>query len=54
MLVMKKIYEALRKASIDEDIRKLEHGLDTRVSDLGDNFSGGRGRGSAWQGAFDR
>ena len=35
------IYEALRKASIDEDIRKLEHGLDTRVSDLGDNFSGG-------------
>ncbi len=35
------IYEALRKASIDEDIRKLENGLDTRVSDLGDNFSGG-------------
>ena len=35
------IYEALRKASIDEYIRKLEHGLDTRVSDLGDNFSGG-------------
>ena len=35
------IMEALRKASIDEYIRNLKDGLDTRVSDLGDNFSGG-------------
>ena len=35
------IYEALKKASIYEHISKLEKGLDTRVSDLGDNFSGG-------------
>lgn len=35
------IYEALRKASIDEYVRGLKNGLDTRVSDLGDNFSGG-------------
>lgn len=35
------IYESLRKASIDEYIKGLDSGLDTRVSDLGDNFSGG-------------
>lgn len=35
------LFEALRKASIDEYIRGLKDGLDTRVSDLGDNFSGG-------------
>lgn len=35
------IYDALKKASIYDHVAKLEHGLDTRVSDLGDNFSGG-------------
>src|SRR3712207_7155246 len=35
------IYEALKKASIYDHVSKLEKGLDTRVSDLGDNFSGG-------------
>lgn len=35
------IYAALKRASIDEYVRGLKDGLDTRVSDLGDNFSGG-------------
>lgn len=35
------IYEALKKASIYDHVVGLKHGLDTRVSDLGDNFSGG-------------
>lgn len=35
------IMEALKKASIDDYIKSLKDGLDTRVSDLGDNFSGG-------------
>lgn len=35
------IYDALKKASIYDHIVKLDKGLDTRVSDLGDNFSGG-------------
>ena len=35
------IYEALKKASIYDHVVSLKNGLDTRISDLGDNFSGG-------------
>lgn len=35
------IYEALKKASIYDHVIGLKNGLDTRISDLGDNFSGG-------------
>ncbi|RLK63940.1 ABC transporter ATP-binding protein [Atopobacter sp. AH10] len=35
------LWEALRKASMDERVRSLNHQLDTRVSELADNFSSG-------------
>lgn len=35
------LIKALKKASIYEHISKLKNGLDSRISELGDNFSGG-------------
>ncbi len=35
------LIEALKKASIYDHISKLKNGLDSRISELGDNFSGG-------------
>lgn len=35
------LISALKKASIYDHILKLENGLDSRISELGDNFSGG-------------
>lgn len=35
------LVSALKKASIYDHILKLENGIDSRISELGDNFSGG-------------